>query len=287
MSFFDQPHPGRNNSTNTNTDPRAKVWRGQKLATFQDPTYKQKARQVQDAAAASNSRTTGGSKNVKAVDAEPRDHLPSNLRSSDNIVKAGASSWDASYPNTGDQAGASSEDHVLGTLKNSGNQPSGPTNFARNAPPGLENQPLASSSKTMGQVTTPNVEGHTPPHLRRQGTTTAENVALTTTPTKRGGRAQPAMNAGLVSKSAKISSKFPCSYMDCTRGFTSKTDKDNHKEEEHDYCRLCDEDFDDFDGLLQHKIESEAHICCCVCSMDFRSEGGRDRHQRQVCKAVP
>ena len=56
----------------------------------------------------------------------------------------------------------------------------------------------------------------------------------------------------------------------------------NHKEEEHDYCRVCDEDYDNWDKLLEHKMNSVNHITCGVCGEDFRSESGRDKHVHQV-----
>ena len=80
--------------------------------------------------------------------------------------------------------------------------------------------------------------------------------------------------AGLASKTAP----FPCTYAECKRGFQNIGDLRIHKENEHDYCRTCDVDCEDFDVMHQHKIMSDKHICCTVCSMDFRSESGRDRH---------
>ena len=37
-------------------------------------------------------------------------------------------------------------------------------------------------------------------------------------------------------------SKFLCTYRKCTRGFLDHKAFENHKEE-HDYCRVCDEDY--------------------------------------------
>ncbi|KAL8748439.1 MAG: hypothetical protein Q9184_007302 [Pyrenodesmia sp. 2 TL-2023] len=81
--------------------------------------------------------------------------------------------------------------------------------------------------------------------------------------------------------SASQSATFPCPYEDCKRGFRSLKDLRQHKLDEHDYCKVCDEDFDDFDALHKHKIVSERHITCTVCSVDFKSEMGRDRHHIQ------
>ncbi|KAL8903985.1 MAG: hypothetical protein Q9207_003564 [Kuettlingeria erythrocarpa] len=82
--------------------------------------------------------------------------------------------------------------------------------------------------------------------------------------------------------SASQSATFPCPYDDCKRGFRSLKDLRQHKLDEHDYCKVCDEDFDDFDALHKHKIISERHITCTVCSVDFKSEMGRDRHHIQM-----
>ena len=90
------------------------------------------------------------------------------------------------------------------------------------------------------------------------------------------------MGAGKASRSIKFDSKFPCTYEKCTHGFMNKKAFKDHKEEEHDYCRVCDEDYDDGEQLLKHKMNSDNHICCGVCGIDFRSEAGRDKHVRQV-----
>lgn len=86
--------------------------------------------------------------------------------------------------------------------------------------------------------------------------------------------------------SASHASNFPCTYADCKRGFRSLKDLCQHKIDEHDYCKVCDEDFDDLDALHRHKIASERHITCTVCSVDFLSEMGRDRHYTQVSHTI-
>lgn len=77
-------------------------------------------------------------------------------------------------------------------------------------------------------------------------------------------------------------SKFPCPYKDCDRGFAKLGNLLEHKMNEHDYCKVCNEDFEDYDALHQHKIVSDRHITCTVCSLDFRSEMGRDSHYTQM-----
>ena len=93
------------------------------------------------------------------------------------------------------------------------------------------------------------------------------------------------LNAGKITRSVKDSSPWPCTYGTCTRGFQSGKDMWSHKEKDHDWCRRCDVDCEDDIDLLFHKINSERHICCTVCGDDFRSEAGRDRHERQVSRS--
>ncbi|KAL8859935.1 MAG: hypothetical protein Q9178_003482 [Gyalolechia marmorata] len=76
--------------------------------------------------------------------------------------------------------------------------------------------------------------------------------------------------------SASQASKFPCPYTDCKRGFVKEADLRKHKMQDHDYCKICDEDFEDDEAFHKHKIMSERHITCTVCSLDFKSETGRD-----------
>lgn len=95
---------------------------------------------------------------------------------------------------------------------------------------------------------------------------------------------KPASSAGRgQAVSAAEASNFPCPYNGCKEGFRLLRDLRKHKLVEHDYCMVCDEDFDDYDSFHKHKIMSERHITCAVCSMDFKSEAGRDRHYLQVC----
>ncbi|KAL9032631.1 MAG: hypothetical protein Q9180_006391 [Flavoplaca navasiana] len=83
---------------------------------------------------------------------------------------------------------------------------------------------------------------------------------------------------GTPAGSASQTSNFPCPYTDCKRGFLKEADLRKHKMQDHDYCKICDEDFEDDEAFHKHKIMSERHITCAVCSLDFRSESGRDRH---------
>ncbi len=48
----------------------------------------------------------------------------------------------------------------------------------------------------------------------------------------------------------------------------------DHEVEEHDYFRIvCDEDYDNSDQLLEHKINSDNHICCGVFALIVHSTG--------------
>ncbi|KAI4217857.1 MAG: hypothetical protein LQ349_008984 [Xanthoria aureola] len=100
--------------------------------------------------------------------------------------------------------------------------------------------------------------------------------AVSQEPSKLSAGAHPPPPAG----SASQTSKFPCPYTDCTRGFLKEGDLRKHKMQDHDYCKICDEDFEDEEAFHKHKIMSERHITCTVCSLDFKSESGRDRHHK-------
>lgn len=61
--------------------------------------------------------------------------------------------------------------------------------------------------------------------------------------------------------------------------------KHKKSDPEHEYCVRCDENFEYEERHLMHKIATEKHIVCPICGLDFRSEGGRDGHIRQVSKS--
>ncbi|KAL1979360.1 hypothetical protein VTN96DRAFT_6098 [Rasamsonia emersonii] len=75
--------------------------------------------------------------------------------------------------------------------------------------------------------------------------------------------------------------RVPCTYEDCRFYFDSEKEMKRHKASQHDYCSRCDEDFENEECLLIHKIKSTKHIVCPLCGGEFRSEGGRDLHIRQ------
>ncbi|KAL8647740.1 MAG: hypothetical protein Q9226_006309 [Calogaya cf. arnoldii] len=111
----------------------------------------------------------------------------------------------------------------------------------------------------------------TQPSQASSSTHTSSPAGVALTAPKPQARAAPA-------GAASQTSKFPCPYRDCKRGFLKEGDLRKHKEQDHDYCKICDEDFEDDEAFHKHKIMSERHITCTVCSIDFKSESGRDRH---------
>lgn len=82
--------------------------------------------------------------------------------------------------------------------------------------------------------------------------------------------------------------KFKCTFKLCFAAFDTVALLRKHKinTPDHDYCAICDLDFEDDGALLVHKIESNRHITCPVCSADFKSEGGQRFHIEQVRKVV-
>ncbi|KAB8239229.1 putative C2H2 finger domain protein [Aspergillus alliaceus] len=81
----------------------------------------------------------------------------------------------------------------------------------------------------------------------------------------------------------RLPTKVCCTYSDCTLVFNSEKEMKKHKtfSPDHEYCSRCDEDCEDEERLLIHKIKSENHIVCPVCGVEFHSEGGRNSHIRQ------
>lgn len=108
----------------------------------------------------------------------------------------------------------------------------------------------------------------------------------------RGADAQSNHRTGQSTKSAGVESapRFPCPFPDCDSSFTTDALLIKHKANPnsgHDYCKLCDLDFEDDDAHHIHKMSSDKHITCHICSEDFRSEAGCKRHMTQVGFALP
>ena len=200
--------------------------------------------------------TTVNGKNMNAANAEPRAILPSNGSNLDTTGTSG-SAWSGRRPDN-----LPFNVRGIPAIKST---PSVWNEYAGQASP--------SRASTMRQQPAPQTSLlDTPlPHLRGKSPAAADAL-----------KSAPPMNAGKLAKSAKQDSKVPCTYADCTRGFTKETDMKRHKDEDHEWCRLCNVDCADDEALLEHKVQSEMHICCDVCGEDFRSEKGKERHMRQV-----
>ncbi|KAK3680198.1 hypothetical protein LTR78_000575 [Recurvomyces mirabilis] len=93
--------------------------------------------------------------------------------------------------------------------------------------------------------------------------------------------------------------RVQCTYSDCIAEFDDQAAMNKHKKHDpdHDYCKKCDIDFDDFEAFTQHKVsmmdafqrikyrekdERPAHITCEFCGEDFESFGGRRLHRQQM-----
>lgn len=103
--------------------------------------------------------------------------------------------------------------------------------------------------------------------------------------------ANPPMNAGLKQKSAAQDSSYPCSYPECTDGFSRVKDLKRHKAKVHDWCSVCEIDCEDDVALIEHRKESTMagegkHIACLQCGDDFGCEAGRDRHTKLVSRLI-
>lgn len=51
-------------------------------------------------------------------------------------------------------------------------------------------------------------------------------------------------------------------------------------DDDHDYCHKCDEDFESYEDLAQHKvIRPDMHDKACrICGQEFKSDSGLKRH---------
>lgn len=224
---------------------------------------------------------------LKPVQAEPRSNLPFNVQGFDSTDMSG-SAWSGKLPSNvrgppvakttptawneyAGQASSSKASTVRQqpTSKTSSNGYGGEDSSFKAS--SVKQQPTPKSGLNEHVGTQINLQELPPPHLRDKP------AAATQAP-----KPTPPMNAGKLTKSAKHDSKVPCTYEDCTRGFTKEADMKRHKDEDHEWCRLCNVDCADDEALLEHKVQSDKHICCDICGEDFRSETGKERHMRQV-----
>ncbi|OSS51762.1 hypothetical protein B5807_03370 [Epicoccum nigrum] len=76
--------------------------------------------------------------------------------------------------------------------------------------------------------------------------------------------------------------RVKCTFPDCDLHFNTVKDMKRHKknDDDHDYCDKCDEDFESYDDLAQHKvIRPDMHDKACrVCGQEFKSTSGLRRH---------
>ena len=221
-----------------------------------------------------HSNTVNGN-DAEATRAEPPSNLRSSVRKPDNTNTSG-SAWSGNLPST------VRPKSVVKTTSTAWNQSTSQASSSKAL--NTRQQPASTLSRNefAGNASSSNTPSlrqqpetsllDTPlPHLRNKAATAAQALKPT-----------PPMNAGKVVKSAKQDSKAPCTYKDCTRGFTNESDMKRHKDQDHDWCRLCNVDCADDLAFLEHKVISEVHICCDICGEDFRSEKGKERHMRQV-----
>ena len=280
MSFFDQKWDP---TVRENLPPQVNAWRNGQVNTASSPGYTENARKAQNSASGA---TIVGGKILKPVHARPKENLPSNVHGFHNTNKAGQSvnqtyagsasrfSGPEFIPNP--QKSSKYETQSRGSTSSAAGQLSTEKTYQHDAKEGL------GTPSSTGHIcqTSPSEAGEVlPPHLRNlpsaKTTVNAPGKNQNTEPSAK-------MDAGKATRSIKYNSNFPCTYEHCTRGFMNKKAFKDHKEEEHDYCRDCDKDYDNWDELLEHKMNSDNHICCGVCGQDFRSESGRDKHVRQV-----
>jgi hypothetical protein len=82
-----------------------------------------------------------------------------------------------------------------------------------------------------------------------------------------------------------------CTYKDCFQSFDTEKAMRSHKKhsEEHDYCPKCDEDFESYDDLAQHKIfRPDMHKKACrICGEEFNCVSGLTRHINRVSTFGP
>lgn len=280
MSFFDQKWDPTDRK---NLPPQVNAWRNGHVNTASSPGYTENARKAQNSASGA---TIVGGKIVKPVHARPRENLPSNVHGYHNTNDAGQS-MKQTY--AGSASRFSGPDFIpnpqnpsKGDTQNRGSASSagGQLSTERSHQHVAKEGSVTPSSTGNIRQTSPSEAGDIlPPHLRK-----LPSAKTTVNAPGNHQNAEPSakMDAGKATRSIKYNSNFPCTYETCTRGFMNKKAFKDHKEQEHAYCRECDEDYEDGEELLKHKVNSKNHICCGICGQDFRSESGRDKHVRQV-----
>lgn len=139
-----------------------------------------------------------------------------------------------------------------------------------------------------------------PPHLRGgagPASSSASNNTSQLNPRSekfqpRGANVQSNHRLSQSARSAQVDTapQFLCPFPECGESFPTNALLIKHKANPnsgHDYCKLCDLDFEDDDAYHIHKMSSDKHITCHICSEDFRSEAGCKRHMSQVSFTLP
>lgn len=84
--------------------------------------------------------------------------------------------------------------------------------------------------------------------------------------------------------------RVKCTFEDCDLFFDDERSMKRHKRQtdEHEYCHLCDEDFDTIEDFVEHKITRpfEHKKACRVCGDEFKSDSGLKRHIELVSMTI-
>ena len=78
---------------------------------------------------------------------------------------------------------------------------------------------------------------------------------------------------------------WECGHPGCFKRTPFK-DLKKHRKDMHDCCLVCDLDFPSWDAYHDHKLTSDDHIVCPICSQDFRSNHGKVRHIKQASRGA-
>ena len=311
MSFFEEKWDP---TVRENFPSQVKAWRNGQVNTASSPGYTENARKAQSSASGA---TIVDGKILRPVHARPKESLPSNVHGFHNTDRAGQSvkqtgrppttiprmlpggrpsssamsdvrpsviPWRAS--NTAAYAGSTSRFSGPDFIPNAQSSSKHDTQSRGSSPSSevtpqraTKEQETSSHTEHNSQTSSSEARKMLPPHLRSLAATrTAANASAKNQEIESSGKT----DAGRPTRSIKHESNFPCTYEKCTLGFRDQKALKNHKELEHDFCRVCDEDYDNWEKLLEHKMNSVDHITCGVCGEDFRSESGRDKHVHQV-----
>lgn len=162
------------------------------------------------------------------------------------------------------------------------------TEGSSSTPPAqLRNQSSVASTQTMKQSSSSRMPYRGDPSESggsSEGTPGSSNGGLSSNKASVGYHPAP-IEKQLPQSNYVAARPFTCTFAGCIKIFKTQKELIKHKiadDEGHDYCTLCDLDFQDDESLHLHKLATDKHICCPICSEDFRSEGGRDRHFIQV-----